>query len=86
LAALVSVPLALIWALLFAIVTLFNVWLITPTLKLFAIVMSIIKYVWTELNATFIEPVCHALGACCARREMVVAGITRTQTAEAVPI
>lgn len=82
LAAVVGLPLAIIWAVLFALITLLNVWLVTPLFKLFALVMQIIRMVWAELVSTFLEPVCHALGACCARRDMM----TRSQTAEAVPI
>lgn len=61
--ALLAVPAALVWAMVFALVSVVHVWIIAPALKLFDFKVALIKRVLVGVLACTIEPICAALGS-----------------------
>jgi len=61
--ALVAVPMALVWALVFALITVVHVWVVAPFLKIFDFKVAVVKRILTGLLACTVEPVCSALGS-----------------------
>jgi len=55
-AAIIAIPLALIWALLFAIINVKVVYVLTPALRIFNILIHYIQRVWTGLVRTILDP------------------------------
>jgi len=62
LSALVSLPLAILWALVFSMVTLIYVWLIKPVLALFTVFMAITKKVISTTVDSTLTPVAQSMG------------------------
>lgn len=62
-AALLAVPAALVWALVFSLVTVVYVWILAPALRLFELVVAIMRRVFVGVMRCTIEPVCSAVGA-----------------------
>jgi len=62
-AALVAVPAALVWALVFSLITVVYVWILAPALRLFELVVAIMRRVFVGVMRCTIEPVCSAVGA-----------------------
>jgi len=61
--ALMAVPAALLWALVFALITVVHVWFVAPFLKIFDFKVAVVKRILTGLLACTVEPVCSALGS-----------------------
>merc|ERR1719336_1968806 len=61
--ALMAVPAALVWALVFALITVVHVWFVAPFLKIFDFKVAVVKRLLTGLLACTVEPVCSALGS-----------------------
>lgn len=68
LSALLALPLALVWGVLFSLISIFSVWFATPILRILDIVLFYIRRVWVALVNTAIEPVAMAFGGCLAKR------------------
>lgn len=62
LAAIISVPLAILWGAVFSLLTLLYVWLVSPLLRLLELVFSIFKKFWSSLLDATLSPVCRSLG------------------------
>jgi hypothetical protein len=74
-AAIIAIPLALLWAIIFAFINLGTVWCCTPSLRIFDIVLHYIHRIWSGLVRTFLDPF-FASGALCfnsirQRREVI---------------
>merc|ERR1739848_447331 len=62
-AALVAVPAALVWALVFSLITVVYVWILAPALRLFELGVAIMRRVFVGVMRCTVEPVCSAVGA-----------------------
>merc|ERR1711994_99140 len=62
-AALVAVPAALVWALVFSLITVVYVWILAPALRLFELGVAVMRRVFVGVMRCTIEPVCSAVGA-----------------------
>jgi len=56
LAAIIAIPLALLWALIFAFINLATIWLITPSLKIFDILLHYAHRIWSGLVRAILDP------------------------------
>jgi len=54
--AIVAIPLALLWAIIFAFVNLSTIWFFTPSLKVFDIIIHHLFRVWSGLVRCFLDP------------------------------
>jgi len=63
LSALLAVPAALVWAMVFALVSVVHVWIIAPALKLFDFKVAVVRRVLVGVLTCTVEPVCAAFGA-----------------------
>lgn len=61
--ALVAIPAALVWALVFSLITVVYVWILAPALRLFELVVAIARRVLVGVVRCTVEPVCGAVGA-----------------------
>jgi len=68
LAALIAIPLSLVWGLVFSLLMLVFVWLIRPLLRIMDFVLDIIKKVVRGVIGATVAPVCEAFGLCFHRR------------------
>merc|ERR1711983_690037 len=59
--AILAVPAALLWALVFALLTVVYIWILSPALKLFDLTLAVVKRVVGLMKVT-VEPVCSAFG------------------------
>jgi len=64
LAAVVALPLSIVWGVVFAVISLVSVWLVTPALKIVNLVLSVLKQLIEGVTGTFLEPIFRASGAC----------------------
>ena len=55
-AAIIAIPLALLWALIFAVINLATIWVITPVLRIFDIVLHYTHRVWSGIVRAFLDP------------------------------
>lgn len=55
-AAFIALPLAFIWAIIFAFVNIGTVWLATPSLRLFEVGLHYVHRFWSGLVRTFLDP------------------------------
>lgn len=62
-AALIAVPASLIWALVFALITVVYIWILAPALRLFDLGVSVARRVFVGVMRCTVEPVCAAVGA-----------------------
>jgi hypothetical protein len=62
-AALVAVPAALVWALVFSLITVVYVWILAPALRLFELGVAVARRVFVGVMRCTVEPVCLAVGA-----------------------
>jgi len=62
-AALVAVPAALMWALVFSLITVLYVWILAPALRLFELGVAIARRVFVGVMRCTVEPICSAVGA-----------------------
>lgn len=74
LAALLALPCGIVWGFLFSVVQLLNIWLVTPVLRIFDVVLHIFHRVWSGLVRTFMDPVFQSIGKVASDVQ-----ITRTQ-------
>ncbi|XP_013786983.1 caveolin-1-like [Limulus polyphemus] len=64
LSALVALPCGLIWGILFALLSLINIWLITPVLRTLEVFLAIVKRVWSGVIRTALDPLFQSCGLC----------------------
>lgn len=62
-AALMAVPAALVWAMIFALITVIYVWILAPALRLFDLGCAVGRRVFVGVMRCTVEPVCAAVGA-----------------------
>jgi len=62
-AALVAIPAALLWALVFSLITVVYVWILAPALRLFELGVAVARRVFVGVMRCTVEPVCSAVGA-----------------------
>lgn len=62
LAALISLPLTVVWAVVFSLLTVFYVWLVKPVLALFTVCMAITKKVLSTTMDSTVAPVARSMG------------------------
>jgi hypothetical protein len=55
-AAIIAIPLALLWALIFAFINLATIWLITPSLRIFDILLHYTHRIWSGIVRTVLDP------------------------------
>jgi hypothetical protein len=55
-AAIIAIPLALLWALIFAFINLVTIWLITPSLRIFDILLHYTHRIWSGIVRTVLDP------------------------------
>jgi len=55
-AAIIAIPLALLWALIFAFINLATIWLITPSLRIFDILLHYAHRIWSGLVRAVLDP------------------------------
>jgi len=63
LAAIIALPLAVLWGLLFAFLTLIHIWLVSPLLKVLGVLLFWFRRVWTAVIRTILEPLTSSVGA-----------------------
>jgi len=66
-AAVLAVPAALVWGLVFSLVTVLYVWILAPALRLLDLVFAVGRRVLVGVMHCTVEPVCSAVGACFSR-------------------
>merc|ERR1712150_415254 len=62
LSAVVAIPLALIWAMVFALLTVVHVWILSPALRLLDLILAVVKKVVVGVIGATLGPVCASLG------------------------
>lgn len=62
LSALLALPCGLTWGLLFSLLSLVHVWLLTPTLRVFDVILHVVHRVWGGLVRTLLDPVFQSVG------------------------
>jgi len=62
-AALVAIPAALVWALVFSLITVVYVWILAPGLRLFELGVAVARRVFVGVMRCTVEPICAAVGA-----------------------
>merc|ERR1719361_494389 len=62
-AALLAVPAALMWALVFSLITVVYVWILAPALRLFELLAAVGRRVFVGVMRCTVEPICSAVGA-----------------------
>jgi len=70
-AALVAVPASIMWAVVFAAITVIYIWIISPALRLFDLTLAILRRVVVGLMGVTVQPLAAALGAACNNRGLV---------------
>jgi len=68
-AAILALPLALLWAVLFAAVNVFVVWGATPALRIFDIILWHVHRVWSGLIRTLLDPLFASIGLAFGRSQ-----------------
>merc|ERR1719461_606445 len=63
LSALLVLPLSVLWAVIFALATIFYVWVLRPVIKIFEVMFAVFKRVWVGFLGATVEPLCLAVGA-----------------------
>jgi len=66
--AVLVLPASILWAVIFALFTIFYVWLIRPTIKILEVVFAVVKKVWICVLSSTVEPLFTALGSFWAAR------------------
>lgn len=61
--AVLAVPAALVWAMIFALLSVVHVWILAPSLKVFDFLVAVVQRVLVGTLACTVEPVCAALGS-----------------------
>jgi len=56
LAAIIAIPLALLWAIIFAFINLGTIWCFTPSLRIFDIILHFLHRIWSGLVRCFLDP------------------------------
>ncbi|CAG0921374.1 unnamed protein product [Notodromas monacha] len=63
LAAVLGVPLAILWGFIFALLSFVFIWIITPLLRIFALFFAVVRNLFEMVTRTFIEPLFASIGA-----------------------
>ena len=71
LSAILAIPFAFIWAIIFSAINLSVVWFATPTLKIFDLLLHHIHRVWGGIVRTFLDPIFTSIGLAFASRAPV---------------
>ncbi|GFS94783.1 caveolin-1 [Nephila pilipes] len=66
LSAILFIPFAFLWGLIFAVLTCLNVWIISPLLRTFDVILHIVHRVWSGIIRTFLDPVFKSIGQICS--------------------
>jgi len=66
-AAVLAVPAALVWALLFSLITVVYVWVLAPVLRLFDLFVAVARRVMVGVMHCTVDPVCTAVGGLFSR-------------------
>lgn len=66
-AAVLAIPAALVWGLVFSLVTVLYVWILAPALRLLDLIFAVVRRVLVGVLRCTVEPVCSAMGACFSR-------------------
>ncbi|GFY79039.1 caveolin-1 [Trichonephila inaurata madagascariensis] len=66
LSAILFIPFAFLWGLIFAILTCLNVWVVSPLLRTFDVVLHIVHRIWSGIIRTFLDPVFKSIGQICS--------------------
>ena len=66
--AVLAIPFALIWAIIFSTINLAVVWFATPTLKVYDLLLHHIHRIWGGLIRTFLDPIFTSIGLIFASR------------------
>ena len=61
LSAVVAIPLALIWAMVFALLTVVHVWILSPALRLLDLILAVVKKVRFTIELIFFTEYCHLI-------------------------
>jgi len=56
LAAIIAIPLALLWAIVFALINLGTIWCFTPSFRIFDIIIHYLHRIWSGLVRCFLDP------------------------------
>merc|ERR1711997_937025 len=62
LSAVVAIPAALLWAMVFALLTVVHVWILSPALRLLDLILAVVKKVVVGVIGATLGPVCATLG------------------------
>ncbi|GFW16311.1 caveolin-1 [Trichonephila clavipes] len=66
LSAILFIPFAFLWGLMFATLTCLNVWVVSPLLRTFDVVLHIVHRIWSGIIRTFLDPVFKSIGQICS--------------------
>jgi len=67
LAALLAIPLAIIWGLLFGLLTLLHIWIVSPLIKATEVALVVLRRLWGAVVRATVEPLCIGIGAVCPK-------------------
>lgn len=67
LSAVVALPCAILWGIVFSLLTFLHIWLISPALKVFELILFYFRKIWQGLIITCLEPVCIAIASLFSR-------------------
>jgi len=68
-ACIIAIPLALIWAIVFAFVNISTIWCFTPSLRIFDIILYHIHRVWSGLIRCVLDPFFNSAALCFGKRQ-----------------
>merc|ERR1712079_634507 len=63
LSALLVLPLSLLWAVVFALITIVYVWVVRPVIKVVEVVFAVFKKVWVSILSATVEPLFASVGS-----------------------
>merc|ERR1712027_84058 len=63
LSALLVLPLSLLWAVVFALITIVYVWVVRPVIKIVEVVFAVFKKVWISILSATVEPLFASVGS-----------------------
>merc|ERR1712024_46748 len=63
LSALLVLPLSLLWAVVFALITIIYVWVVRPVIKIVEVVFAVFKKVWVSILSATVEPLFASVGS-----------------------
>ncbi|KFM74305.1 Caveolin-1, partial [Stegodyphus mimosarum] len=66
LAAILAIPCGFVWGVIFSLLTLLNVWVISPSLRTFDVFLHILHRVWSGIVRTLLDPIFQSIGQVCS--------------------